>query len=118
MKINNQDELISIIAERSRFIKKDVKIIFNELVNLMEELVFTDDGSFPNKDKPKVLMKVRDFGILKIKRIPERKGNDGRDLPPTVKVIFTLSEKIRYAGRNHEDISDEIGDDLDLTEDE
>jgi hypothetical protein len=110
--ITSQDELITILASRSRFIKKDVKIIFDELINLFEELIFTDDGNFPETGKPKVLLRVRDFGQLLIQRIPERKGNKGETLPPTTKVFFRLSERLRFADRA------EKSDDLDLTEED
>jgi hypothetical protein len=97
--IKNQDELITILAQRSRFTKGDIKIIFDELTNLMEEMVFTDDGVFPEGNKPKALMKIRDFGQLLVQRIPERKGNKGETLEPTTRVFFRLSERIRFAGR-------------------
>lgn len=110
-KIKTQDDLISEIAKRARFTKSDVKIIFNVLIELMEELVAeTINSSF---EKTKLLMKVRNFGSLYIQKIPPRKGRTGLDLPETTRVVFRLSENIRFGNRNIQNQGDETLDSID-----
>jgi len=111
-KIEGQDQLITVLSKRAKFVKKDVKIILDELTNLLEELVFTDNGIFEN-GKAKILLRVRDFGILKIVPIPERLGNDGKLLPASSKIVFSLGERIRFANRREKDVSEDLDNECD-----
>lgn len=103
--IGSQDDLITELAKRGKFTKSDVKVLFDEFVGLLEELVY--ENRFSEGEKTKVLMKVRNLGNLYSQRIPARKGKDGQELPETNRVIFRLAENIRFADR------EEISVDLD-----
>ena len=83
-----QDDLVSELAEKAGFTKKDIRYVLKALVDIFEEAARNGKT-----------IKVRSLGKLYSIELPERKGNDGRILPPTTKVIFRLSENIRFANR-------------------
>lgn len=116
MTIRSQKELILLLSKSSRFIKQDIKIILDALIQTLEQLVATESNNFEEGKTEKVLLKVRGLGEMKSILIPERKGKDSQMLPPTTKIIFRLSKNIRFAGRNVE--SDETDDDADLDSEE
>ena len=98
--IINMDAFIEIIAKRANFAKKDVKIILDTIVEIFTEVVVKGQ-----------ILKIRGLGKLYTQIIPERKGNKGQVLPPADRVIFKLSENIRYAKQGFES---NISDDEDL----
>ena len=114
MTINSQKELILLLSKKSRFTKGDIKIILDSLIETLEELVVNEGDEFDDGETSKTLLKVRGLGEIRSVLLPERKGKDGRILPPTPKVIFRLSENIRFAGKNVVEIDEEET----LTEDE
>lgn len=115
MKISSQDELISELARRTRFIKGDTKILLDGLVSILEDLV-RDHEPFKEGEKKKLLLKSRGLGALYLQLIPERKGKDGQMLPPTTRPVLKLSENIRYANKSMVDI--EENEDLDTLDTE
>jgi nucleoid DNA-binding protein len=84
----NTDEFISSIAKRASFAKKDVQEILNAIVAEFENAVENGDT-----------IKVYGFGKMYSQPIPPRKGMKGQDLPETQRVIFRLSENIRYKNK-------------------
>ena len=95
---SDTDDFISIVAQKARFTKGDVKIILNAIIETFEEFV-----------KNKRTLKVRSFGKLytatfPARRIPAFTDKNGLfhkelNLPETGKVIFRLSNNIRFAGQ-------------------
>jgi len=95
MKMN---DLLDVIAKRARFTKADVKTILDTLVQVFEEAA-----------RENVPIKVRGFGYLYYQMLGERKTRAYTDkkgirhpeqtFPPTQKVVFKLSENIRYSHR-------------------
>ncbi len=110
--IGSQDDLITELGRRTRYAKKDVKNILDGLVELFEELVENNPVSEENKTIE--LMRSRSLGKLYVQYIPERKDRVGEMLPSTSRIIFKLSENIRYADRQTPKI--EVNDTLDETE--
>lgn len=115
MQIKSQGELINEIAKRKRFLKADVKLILDGLVEVMEDVVREESNNFPEGKSTKMLLRSRGLGILYSQKIPERKGRIGEDLPATTRVVLRLSENIRYAGRG---VKPEIEERLDLDNEE
>jgi hypothetical protein len=113
MTINSQKELIEILAKKSRFIKGDVKIILDALIETLEEVVSTESNNFKDGSSEALLLKARGLGNIYSKKLPERKGNKGQMLPETTKIICRLAENIRFAGRNVKPEEEEIDDEED-----
>jgi len=111
----SQHDLISEIAKRSRFSKSDIKIILDNFTELLEDLVREESNNFDDNSDSKLLLKSRGLGNLYSQRIKERKGSKGEQLPETTRVVWRLSENIRFAGRdlNEEFDVDEDFEDLD-----
>jgi nucleoid DNA-binding protein len=85
----DKDALITLIAHRLDFAKRDVKDILDELIKVFEE------SSLSNTE-----ISVRGFGHLKFQQLKERtitKGKyAGRVLPPVKRITFKLAEGIRF----------------------
>ena len=116
MKISSQNDLITLLSERAKFTKGDIKIIYDSLVGILEDLVENHEP-FQDGEKKKLLLKSRGLGSLYLQLIPERKGKDGQKLPVTTRPVFKLSLNIRYANKKMVEI-EENEDDLDLDTDE
>ena len=116
MQINSQKELIAEISKKSRFLKGDVAIILGAFTELLEDLVREESNEFEEGKKSKLLLKSRGLGKLYSQLIPERKGKDGQRLPPTTRVVWKLSDNIRFAGRGEVSVESEIDPAEDLTE--
>jgi len=87
----DQDAFITLLAQRARFSKGDIKVIYDEMVKIFEEAV-----------KNNVELKLRSFGHLYISNIPARMGIKNKMYPPAKKVIFKLAESIREAHKTEE----------------
>lgn len=96
--ILSQDDFLTELSKRSRFIKKDCKIIFDEMIKMMEESI--SENRFEPDETKKVIMKIRNFGILSGVLLPKRKGKGGQMLPETSRIIFKLSKNLRYADKH------------------
>jgi len=100
--INSQKELIDELAKRAKFTKSDIKIILDNFVIILEDLI--KESHFENGKNKKLLLKYRGFGQLYIAKIPKRKGRNGEILPETTRPIFKLSENIKYANKEIVDV--------------
>lgn len=80
----DQDAFITLLAEKARFTKSDVKLIYDAMVEVFEQSVKEDTE-----------LRLRSFGKLYISHIPVRIGIGGKLFPPAKKVIFRLAENIR-----------------------
>lgn len=87
----DQDAFITLLAQRARFSKSDIKVIYDEMIKIFEEAV-----------EKNVELKLRSFGHLYISHIPARVGIKNKLYPPAKKVIFKLSEGIRDAHKTEE----------------
>lgn len=96
----NTDSFIEMVAKRANFTKKDVKIILDTIIEIFTEIVLKGQT-----------LKIRSLGKLYTQVIPARKGVKGQMLPPADRVIFRLSENIRWSKQRVEPKS---SDDLDL----
>lgn len=82
----NRDWLITEIAKRASFTKKDVAIILDTIVEIFTEIVLNNDT-----------LSVYGLGKLYTQFIGERKGSKGQMLPATNRSVFKLAEGIRFA---------------------
>lgn len=83
---HNRNYLITEIARRAGFTKSDVELILETMIAVFVDIV-----------KDNAILSVRSFGKLYTQMIPARKGRKGADLAPATRVVFKLSENIRYA---------------------
>lgn len=106
--ILSQDDFLTELSKRSRFIKKDCKVIFDEMIKMMEESI--SENRFREEETKKIIMKIRNFGILYAQLLPKRKGKSGQMLPETSRIIFKLSKNLRFADKQLVNIDDETLD--------
>jgi nucleoid DNA-binding protein len=88
-KILLRNDVVNLIAKKASFAKVDVETILDTLVEVFENAVENGDT-----------LKIRGMGKLYKQRIPPRKGMKGENLPETERIIFRLSENIRYFNKN------------------
>jgi nucleoid DNA-binding protein len=86
----DKDAVVSLIAERESFAKKDVKTILDSLIQIFEESALSETE-----------ISVRGFGKLTFSVLPARKGYNKQtgemiDLPPVKRILFRLAENIRF----------------------
>ena len=105
MQLNSQDALISELSSRAKFTKGDVKIIYDSLVGILEDLVKNHEH-FSDGETKKLLLKSRGLGSLYLQKIPERKGKDGRMLPVTTRPVFRLAQNIRFSNKQMVEVED------------
>lgn len=79
-------DFIKRLAKRARYTEKDIKIIMDTFIEMLEEI--SEKGES---------VTLHGLGKLYTQKIPPRKSSEGKDLPEANRVVFKLSENIRYA---------------------
>lgn len=91
-----QDEFIRKWSQNSGFIQKDCEYMLAGLIKTLEDYV-KDAPDIPEGKKGITLLKIKNLGVLKMQRIPERKGLRGEIFPETKRITLKLASGIRYA---------------------